>query len=62
MIGAVIKKVFGTKQDRDLKLLYPLLNKINALEAKYIAMSDAELQAQTHQLKNKIIGFVVIQK
>lgn len=54
MIGAVIKKVFGTKQDRDLKLLYPLLNKINALEAKYIAMSDAELQAQTHQLKNKI--------
>jgi preprotein translocase subunit SecA len=54
MIGAVIKKVFGTKQDRDLKLLYPLLNKINALEAKYIAMSDAELQAQTHHLKNKI--------
>ncbi len=54
MIGAVIKKVFGTKQDRDLKLLYPLLNKINALEAKYIAMSDNELQAQTNYLKNKI--------
>ncbi len=50
----VIKKVFGTKQDRDIKLMKPILDKINSLEATYQAMSDQELQSQTQVFRDKI--------
>ena len=43
----IIKKVFGTKQDRDMKALKPMLNEINAYEDKISSLSDTELQAQT---------------
>lgn len=43
----VIKKVFGTKQDRDMKALKPLLKQINSYEEKMKSLSDEELKAQT---------------
>lgn len=46
--------LFGTKFDRDLKKLKPIVEKINALESLMEKMSDAELQAQTPKLKAKI--------
>ncbi len=46
--------IFGTKYDRDLKKLKPIVEKINALEPKMQAMSDDELKAQTPKLKNLI--------
>jgi preprotein translocase subunit SecA len=47
----VLKKVFGTKQDRDMKALRPLLNEINKLEPQMTKMSDQELQAQTPKFR-----------
>jgi preprotein translocase subunit SecA len=47
----VIKKVFGTKQDRDIKVLRPLLKEINSFEEKIKQLSDSELQAQTPKLR-----------
>ncbi|MGH1469538.1 MAG: hypothetical protein ACRBBP_11820, partial [Bdellovibrionales bacterium] len=47
----VLKKVFGTKQDRDMKSLRPLLKQINALEADMAKLSDEELKAQTPKLR-----------
>lgn len=47
-----MKKVFGTKQDRDIKVLRPLLNQINAYEENMQKLSDAELQAQTPKFRN----------
>jgi preprotein translocase subunit SecA len=47
MINKALKLFFGTKQDRDMKALKPLLDQVNALEPKYQKMSDEELQAQT---------------
>lgn len=49
-----LQLLFGTKYDRDLKKLKPIVEKINALEAQMEKMSDAELQAQTPKLKAKI--------
>ena len=54
MIGGIMKKVFGTKQDRDLKLLKPLVDKINSLEEKMKKLSDEELKAQTPKFKKMI--------
>ena len=43
--------IFGTKYDRDLKKLKPIVEQINALESKMQAMSDDDLKAQTPKLK-----------
>jgi len=54
MLTNVMKKIFGTKQDRDLKRLLPLVKDINALESQIEKLSDEELKAQTPKLRNLI--------
>ena len=46
--------MFGSKNDRDLKHLNPLVGKINDLEAAYKAKDDAKLKAVTPYLKEKL--------
>jgi len=50
----MLKKIFGTKQDRDLKLLRPLVNKINQLEPEMEKLSDDELKAQTPKFREML--------
>jgi preprotein translocase subunit SecA len=50
----VLKKVFGTKQDRDIKALNPLLKTISAIEPQMQKLSDEELQAQTPKLRKML--------
>jgi preprotein translocase subunit SecA len=52
MISSLMKKVFGTKQDRDIKAMRPLLVQINSMEEQMKAMSDEELKAQTAKFRN----------
>ena len=47
-------KIFGTYSDRELKRIYPIVDQIEKREAKYAAMEDAELQAQTGILKGRL--------
>ena len=54
MLSNAMKKVFGTKQDRDVKAMSPLLNKINSFEAQMQKMSDEELQAQTPKFRSML--------
>ena len=42
-----LTKVFGSKNERELKKLHPMLEQVNALEPKIQAMSDEQLRAQT---------------
>jgi preprotein translocase subunit SecA len=56
MINNVMKKVFGTKQDRDMKAIDPLRKLVNSLEPKMKELSDSELQAQTPKLRAQIEG------
>ena len=49
-----LAKVFGTKYERDLKKMQPLVNHINSFETKLSSLSDQELQAKTPYLKEKI--------
>ncbi len=51
---SLLQKFFGTKQDRDIKELYPLVSAINALEPQMQKLSDQELQAQTPKLKQRL--------
>lgn len=54
MLQNVMKKVFGTKQDRDIKVLRPLLREINSLEEGIKKLSDEELQAQTPKFRKML--------
>ena len=54
MLGALVKKVIGTKNDRELKRLWPLVDEINSLEDEVAALSDAELRARTASFKEQV--------
>jgi preprotein translocase subunit SecA len=54
MFVYLAKKIFGTRNDRVLKSLKPVVMRINDLERHYQPMSDAELQGQTAILKEKL--------
>ena len=53
---SLAEKIFGTFSDRELKKINPITKKVLALEPKYQAMSDADLQAQTPALKERLAG------
>ncbi len=50
----VIKKVFGTKQDRDIKALKPIVDKISALEPKMKSLSDEQLKDKTSEFRKQL--------
>ena len=54
MIGSVIKKVFGTSHEREIKRLYPRVARINELEPKLKPLSDEELRAKTVEFKHRL--------
>ena len=50
----LLTKVFGTYSERELKSIYPIVERIEALEDEYKALSDAELQAKTPEFKRRL--------
>ena len=54
MLGSLIRKVVGTKNDRDLARMSPLVDQISEFERELRKLSDARLQAKTGQFKEKI--------
>ncbi len=51
---SLLKKIFGTRNDRLLKQLRRQVNQINALEPQMQALSDAELQAKTDDFRARV--------
>ena len=51
---SLFTKMFGTRSQRELKAIDPLVNKIEALEEEYKALTDAQLQAKTPELKERL--------
>jgi preprotein translocase subunit SecA len=49
------KKVFGTQNERELKSIYPIVARINSLEAETKKLSDAQLKAKTDEFKARYI-------
>ncbi|MEA3545133.1 MAG: preprotein translocase subunit SecA, partial [Thermodesulfobacteriota bacterium] len=54
MIRNLIKKVVGSKNERDLKKLQPLVEKINSLESDIEPLSDEQLQAKTDEFRQRL--------
>jgi len=53
-IGTIAKKVFGTPNDRKIKTVLPLVEKINALEPQFEALSDAQIAGKTEELRSRL--------
>ena len=49
-----LQKIFGSKNQRELRKLQPNVDRINQLEATIKAKSDAELKAMTAEFKQKL--------
>jgi preprotein translocase subunit SecA len=56
MIDALLKKIFGTKHERDVKRMMPVVLAINAIEASLTPLDDAGLRAKSDEFKKRIEG------
>jgi len=54
MIGKVLTKVFGSQNDRVLKQIKPLVNRINELEDTVSSLDDAQLAARTVEFRERV--------
>ena len=58
MIQNLVKKVFGSRSDREVKQLYPLVSEINKFAETLLDKSDEDLKARSIELRNEIISAV----
>jgi preprotein translocase subunit SecA len=54
MIGLLIKKVIGTKNDRELRRLAPIVDRINALEPDLTQLTDSKLASKTVEFRERL--------
>ena len=53
-VKSVIEKIIGTYSDRELKKIYPIVDKVTALEDTMAGKTDAELRAMTDEFKQRL--------
>ena len=53
---SLVEKLFGTHSDRELKLIYPIVDKIEKMRPDMMAMSDGELRDQTRKFRERLAG------
>ncbi len=54
MINKVMARLFGTKQERDMKQLQPIIDQINAHYEQYQQLSEDELKGKTQEFKKRL--------
>ena len=54
MLKTIATKVFGSKNERELKKLWPLVDRINSLEPEMQKLSDDQLKGKTVEFKERL--------
>ncbi len=54
MFEFILRKIFGSKNERELRRLAPLVDRINSLEPELKRLSDADLRAKTAEFKERL--------
>jgi preprotein translocase subunit SecA len=54
MIELILKKIFGSKNERELKRLAPIVDRVTSLEPHLRGLADAELQQYTPRFKERL--------
>ena len=50
----VLKKIFKSYSEKEVKRIMPLVQKINSLESEIQKLSDNELRGKTNEFKNRL--------
>jgi len=53
-MAAFLKKIFGTKRQRDIRLLRPMVDRVNTLEQEYQSLSEEELKGKTDEFRQRL--------
>ncbi len=54
MLGNILKKIVGTKNERELKRISPIVEKVNAFEKEFKGLSDEKLKNKTPLFKERL--------
>ena len=54
MVGWILKKIMGTRNERAIRRMRPLVGEINRIEAQYQALTDEQLRAKTEEFKARV--------
>ena len=54
MIQSLLRAIFGSKNDRELKRIVPLIERVNVLEPAWVKLSDAALAAKTGEFRQRL--------
>ena len=54
MLNWIVRKIFGTQNQRELRRMQPLVHRINEIEQKLQSLSDTELQAKTQEFRDRL--------
>ena len=54
MVSWVLKKILGSKNQRELKRLWPLVHRVNEIESEYQKLSDEQLRAKTAEFRQRL--------
>ena len=54
VIDTLLKTVFGSKHERDIKAIQPTVDRINSLEPSLSDQTDQELRAKTNRFKTRL--------
>src|SRR5882724_6670393 len=56
MLQSIVRKIVGTKNERELKRLWPIVEQINQLGPALKELSDDQLRAKTAEFKERVAG------
>jgi preprotein translocase subunit SecA len=54
LLNTILTKIVGTKNERELKAIAPVIQRINALEPRVLSLTDAEIQAKTGEFRKRL--------
>ena len=54
MLGKILRNIFGNKNERELKALRPIVDRINRLEPEFQKLSDERLRSKTEEFKKRL--------
>ena len=54
MVGWILKKILGSKNQRELKRLMPIVRRINEFDEQFKSLSDEDLRAKTAAWKEEL--------
>ncbi len=54
MVQMILRKIFGTKQEREIKRLLPIVERVNAFEESISPLSDEQLRAKTPEFRERL--------